>query len=80
MTTVVHVKANGNVILEEGSAQKPYITLELSEEAAKALKYVCGLTSCAGKYGRYTAAIYEAVPASTSDHDFVINGSLEWLK
>ena len=78
--TTVHVKANGKVILENTCAQSPFITLELSEEAAKALKYICGTVACNGKFGKYTGAIYDAISASTVDHDLVISGRLEWLK
>lgn len=79
----IHVIVNGKTILDDKPQEDEMITLQLSKEAALALKYVLGMVGGCPETSqyRYTSAIFYALPGDTDD-DYLYNieGTLRFLK
>lgn len=79
----IHVIANGKTILEDNPQEDEMITLQLSKEAALALKYVLGLVGGCEQTSqrKYTSAICRALPGDVcEDYWQNIEGSMRFLK
>lgn len=78
----IHVKANGKVYDKTRPSNKPFVTLELSKEAAQALMYVVGsVGGSAEGMQKHTNAVFRALNAeglSTENYSEVIDGVLNF--